>query len=151
VTFKLENRVKDSSTQGDYWDVLQCKACGYPEQDLLLAVLKDALLSYRRNLGRLGKIFEAERAWFFDNDSDRLFSFESVCASLGLSAQRIRSHLLAWERDSALYYSHYLSRGTNSSRIRSDSVTISARQLRKKLRSRRRRAQQLTGWNRSWS
>ena len=108
MTFKLEIRVKGSSTQGDYWDVLQGRAWRYPEQDL--AVLKDALLSYRRNLGRLGRIFEAERAWFFDNDSDRLFSFESVCASLGLSAQRIRSHLLAWERDSALYYSYNFSR-----------------------------------------
>ena len=88
------------SDNGDFWDNLRRKGHGYPEQDLLLAVLKDALINYRTGLRRPTKTFHADRAWFFDNDADRLFSFESVCAVLGLSAGKIRQHLLAWEVES---------------------------------------------------
>ena len=91
--------LNEGGTNGDFWDNLRCKGHGYPEQDLLLAVLKDALVNYRKRLRRPNKTFHADRAWFFENESDRLFSFESVCAMLGLSAGKIRQHLLAWERE----------------------------------------------------
>jgi hypothetical protein len=93
-------RVIENGTNGDFWDTVRRKAHGFPEQELLLAVLKDALLIYRKSMRRPNKTFEAERAWFFANDTDRLFSFECVCAVLGLSAGRIRQHLRAWERES---------------------------------------------------
>jgi hypothetical protein len=99
VNFQRQIHVKDSATTGDYWDTLQRKTHGFPEQDLLLAVLKDGLLNFRKNLGRPGQTRTAERKWFFDADTDRLFSFESVCAGLGLSPQRIRAQLLAWEKE----------------------------------------------------
>jgi len=89
---------------GDFWDNLRRKGHGYPEQDLLLAVLKDALVNYRNHLCRPNQIFHADRAWFFEDESDRLFSFESVCAVLGLSAGKIRQHLLAWKRESKCWH-----------------------------------------------
>ena len=79
-------RINESGTNGDFWDTVRHTGHSCPEQDLFLAVLKDALLHYRKNLGRTNKAFRAERAWFFDNKTDRLFSFESVCAALGLNA-----------------------------------------------------------------
>ena len=93
--------LNDDGADGNFWDNLRRKGHGYPEQDLLLAVLKDALISYRNHLRRLNQTFQADRDWFFENESDRLFSFESVCAVLGLSAGKIRQHLLAWERESS--------------------------------------------------
>jgi hypothetical protein len=91
-------RVNENGTNGDFWDTVQRNGHTYPEQNLFLAVLKDALLSYRKNLRRSNKAFLAERAWFFEDDQDRLFSFESVCAALGLSPGRIRQQIIAWER-----------------------------------------------------
>lgn len=91
-------RVNEVGSNGDFWDTMQRQRYDLPERYLLLAVLKDALLSYRKALRRRGKCRCVERAWFFDDDTDRLFSFESVCAALGLSPARIRGHLLLWER-----------------------------------------------------
>jgi len=48
-------------------------------------------------LHRRDKTFNAERDWFFSEDSERLFSFQSVCDALNLSAERIRRQLLVWE------------------------------------------------------
>lgn len=104
MIFQPVLRVNEIGTNGDFWDTVRRKAHAYPEKDLLLAVLKDALLHYRKNLRRPSKTFHADRAWFFDHDIDRLFSFESVCAALGLSAERIRQHLLGWEREGVTSY-----------------------------------------------
>lgn len=97
-------RINEVGTNGDFWDTARRKGHDYPEQDLLLAVLKDARLHYRRSLRRPGKTFQAERDWFFSTDTERLFSFQSVCDALNLSAERIRQHLLAWERYSLSAY-----------------------------------------------
>jgi hypothetical protein len=93
-------RINESGTNSDFWETVRRNGHGYPEQDLFLAVLKDALLSYRKNLRRSNKAFLAERAWFLDSETDRLFSFESVCAALGLNAARIRQRIVAWESES---------------------------------------------------
>jgi hypothetical protein len=81
----------------DYWDTLRRGDPLQPERDLMLAVLKDALLNFRKHLRNRNKSFRDDRAWFFQSDRDGLFSFESVCAVLDLNSQKIRSHLLSWE------------------------------------------------------
>ena len=83
------------------WDAPRQLEARNPEQDLMLAVLKDALLNYRKTLFSSSKRADEDREWFFSVDSDRLFAFESVCSILGLDAQRIRKHLLHWEREVA--------------------------------------------------
>ena len=62
----------------------------------MLAVLKDALLNFLKNLHKPNKLFKADRAWFFQNDRDDLDPFEFVCAVLGLSAHEIRRRLQVW-------------------------------------------------------
>jgi hypothetical protein len=84
-----------------YWDTVKRSGHIYPEQDLMLALLKDALLNYRKHLRNPKKSLRREREWFFANDHDGLFSFESVCAVLGFDPQSIRKHLRAWEREAA--------------------------------------------------
>jgi hypothetical protein len=46
----------DDSTIGHYWDTLRRSGHSYPEQDLMLAVLKDALLNYRKHFAQPDKI-----------------------------------------------------------------------------------------------
>ena len=58
-----------------YWETVIRKSYSQPEKELMLAVLKDALLNYRKILRKPNKRFSADRAWFFANDHDSLFSF----------------------------------------------------------------------------
>ena len=80
-----------------FWRTVRSNEHALPERDLMLAVLKDALLNFRKNLHNPNKLSKADRAWFFQNDRDDLYSFESVCAVLGLSAPGIRRRLLVWQ------------------------------------------------------
>lgn len=73
----------------------QCEA----ERNLLAAVLKDAILEYKKNLISGGARFKEAERWIFRKDTDRLFAFETVCAMLGLSAQRIRRDLVSFATD----------------------------------------------------
>jgi hypothetical protein len=85
--FTDETLAIDSSQTVSHWRQSE------PEKYLLLAVLKDAILTYRRRLGSADVIFKEAEQWIFDADSDRLFAFETVCAMLNLSAERIRKDL----------------------------------------------------------
>jgi len=71
--------LNDDGADGNFWDNLRRKGHGYPEQDLLLAVLKDALVSYRNHLRRPNQTLQADRDWFFENESTG-FSLLSRCA-----------------------------------------------------------------------
>ncbi|HMF50635.1 MAG TPA: hypothetical protein VK603_18425 [Candidatus Saccharimonadales bacterium] len=68
-----------------------------PERNLLAAVLKDALLTYKKHFASRDARFKETERWIFGEDTDRLFAFKTLCAMLGLSAERIRKEL----RDSA--------------------------------------------------
>jgi hypothetical protein len=68
-----------------------------PERRLLAAVLKDALSTYKKYFSTRDPRFEETERWIFGEDTDRLFAFKTLCAMLGLCAERIRKDL----RDSA--------------------------------------------------
>ena len=66
------------------------------EQRLLLAVLCDAMQAYaaeRRGKRRPGRLREL-RQWFESGDQSYVFSFESVCDSLGVDAWCVRHQVL---------------------------------------------------------
>jgi len=95
----VQRKEIDGGANAAYWDTVRRGDHANPEQDLMLAVLKDALLNYRKNLRTRNRLFKDDQLWFFAEETDRLFSFESVCAVLGLDAERIRKRLLAWETE----------------------------------------------------
>lgn len=102
----IQGKEIDDGANATFWDTVRRKGHANPEQDLMLAVLKDALLNYRKNLRTRNRLFKDDQLWFFTDEPDRLFSFESVCAELGLDFRRIRKRLLAWEteaRDTVLF------------------------------------------------
>lgn len=72
-----------------------------PEQRLMLAVLEDAVQCFQKHLlassakGRL--LFAEAEAWFSESDSVGVFSFENVCAELGITPICFRKRLFDWK------------------------------------------------------
>jgi hypothetical protein len=68
----------------------------------MAAVLEDAILCYRRYMTardtKKRNIFRETEDWIFDNKSDWLFSFGSVCEALGLNPDSVRQELLRWKK-----------------------------------------------------
>ena len=63
----------------------------------MLAVLKDAIMIYKRQIYSRNALFKEAENWLFDMERNRLFAFETVCAVLGLSPEKIRQNLLTWK------------------------------------------------------
>jgi hypothetical protein len=100
----MENRaalkvfVDDMTVTTKYWETVMRTNYSQPEKELMLAVLKDALVTYKKRVSHSGNaLFKEAETWFFDRDRDRLFSFETICAVLGLSPGKIRQNLLSWK------------------------------------------------------
>jgi hypothetical protein len=85
-----EQLVPDISYAASNWR--HCEA----ERKLLVAVLEDAILDYKKDVGFGGVRFREAERWIFGKDTDRLFAFETICSALGLSAQRIRADLVTF-------------------------------------------------------
>lgn len=70
-----------------------------PEQRLMLAVLEDAVYTILKHAGSTSKrarrlVREAQR-WVGKSEPDWPFSYENVCAVLGIDAAALRQHLRA--------------------------------------------------------
>jgi hypothetical protein len=73
-----------------------------PERVLMLALLKDAVVSFQENLTMTCKRKQAMHGeaeeWILNKDKSYLFSFENVCDMLGYDASYMREGLLRWKR-----------------------------------------------------
>lgn len=71
------------------------------EERLMFAVLENAVEYFQKYvLARKpsGKqLFREAEEWFLDKDSDALYSFESICETLGLHPDPIRKGLMVWK------------------------------------------------------
>jgi len=71
-----------------------------PEKRLQVAVLADAILTFRRWAGveqaRARRLFTEVDAWFASDDSDGPFTFVTICDSLGFDPAYVRSGLRPW-------------------------------------------------------
>jgi hypothetical protein len=99
----MENRAPirvfadDMAVTSKYWETVIRKNYSQPEKEFMLAVLKDAIMTYKKRMPLGNALFKEAETWLFDRERDWLFSFETVCAVLGLSAEKIRQNLLAWK------------------------------------------------------
>jgi len=99
----MENRacirdcVDDIAITSTYWETVTKNSYSQPEKELMLAVLKDAITIYKKQIHSSNALFKEAETWLFDRERDWLFSFGSVCAVLGLSPEKIRQNLLAWK------------------------------------------------------
>src|SRR5918999_6369022 len=72
-----------------------------PEKALLLAVLEDGVRTFQDNIfaetGKKRVLLDEAREWLFTDGFEHVFSFKSVCSSLGVNAGYIRRRLKRWE------------------------------------------------------
>lgn len=76
-----------------------------PEQELMLAVLRQALDDYGRTLtashSHARRACYALERWFFGNDLTWPFSFVNVCEGVGIDAGALRAELRRWRANRA--------------------------------------------------
>ena len=72
-----------------------------PEKRLMLGVLEDAIATFQNcSLGetrRKHHLLEEVEEWFASADVKRLFSFQNICATLGLDANYLLWGLAQWK------------------------------------------------------
>jgi len=76
------------------------------EKKLMLAILKDAIKCYRRNVTARSihsqKIFAETEEWFYDEDTNYLYSFLNICAWLGVDFKLIREKLSEMKQENPI-------------------------------------------------
>lgn len=97
ITFKLIEASRDTVPSTEF-NAAQKKTTLAPEQELMCAVLEDAIACYRNHLlaaNASGKIlFREAEEWIFTKQSDWVFSFENICEVLALNPGYVRQGLL---------------------------------------------------------
>jgi hypothetical protein len=103
------------------------------EERLMLAVLESAVEDFQKYVlarhfnGK--KLFQQAEQWFLEKNSDELFSFESVCETLGLHPDNVRKGLLLWKearlKTPSVEVHHQSRPKSRSTRIRHASVRLS--------------------------
>lgn len=106
----------DTLVSEQYFDTFRRHTHLEPEKRLMLAILEDAINCYQDNYGsRTGKkrrYFDDVKEWIGSADGDWVFSFEHVCAAVGLNAAYIRRGLLQWKPNLGVVYPGELQRMT---------------------------------------
>ncbi len=91
----------DTLLSVQYFDNFRRKAPLEPEKQLLLAVLEDGINTFRDNVMAQGeknkRLFREAEEWITEIDGDWIFSFETVCETLGINAEYVRRGLLRWK------------------------------------------------------
>jgi hypothetical protein len=105
-SFGVEDRVSslfqpDTLLSEEYFGNYRRRVPLEPEKELMLAVLEDGVRSFQENLfaetGKKRALFDEAREWLFSDGFEHVFSFSSICSSLGLNPGYIRRGLKRWE------------------------------------------------------
>jgi hypothetical protein len=84
---------QDASLPAQYWETFAKDGDLAPEKRLLVAVLEEAVKSYRTLACARGRRFAEVNEWIFSDDNQHAFSFRNICDVLGLSPSRVRQSL----------------------------------------------------------
>jgi hypothetical protein len=97
VPFKLIEASRNAVPSAEF-EPARKKTTLVPEQELMCAVLEDAIACYRNHLlaaSASGKIlFREAEEWIFTKQRDWVFSFENICEVLALNPGYVRRGLL---------------------------------------------------------
>lgn len=92
----------DTLLADKYLGTLPRKSQLEPEKDLMLAVLEDAVACFQKYViaqkGKEKALFRAAEDWITEENKDWLFSFETICDTLGLNPKYLREGLLRWKQ-----------------------------------------------------
>jgi hypothetical protein len=86
----------DAALTARYWETVVAWQTPEPERRLMRAVLKVAILDFKKRYHARDARFRDARDWLFGCEEDGVFAFESVCELLRLSPGKIRTGLLRW-------------------------------------------------------
>jgi len=84
----------DASLPAQYWDTVARKDQLEPEKKLLLAVLENAIRTYRQYVFTPSRLLHEVEEWLFSENRDHPFSFETICDALGLNTECVRRGIL---------------------------------------------------------
>jgi len=84
----------DASLPAQYWDTVARKDRLEPEKKLLLAVLGNAIRTYRQFVFTPSRLLHEVEDWLFAENRDHPFSFDTICDTLGLNAECVRRGIL---------------------------------------------------------
>jgi hypothetical protein len=83
-----------------YFQAHRLKHVAEPERALLLAVLSEAIETFRKfafsKSARGQNLFRQAKEWLCDDDPDYFFSCKNICEVMGLDACYLRRGLLQW-------------------------------------------------------
>jgi hypothetical protein len=85
----------------DFIEAVYKKNIREGEERLMLAVLESAVEDFQKYVmarrPSSKKLFQEAEEWILANDSAALFSFASICETLGLHPEPIRKGLMVWK------------------------------------------------------
>jgi hypothetical protein len=92
--------VPDIITPEQFYDARRDDSAIAPVKRLMMAVLEDALRCFQNNAdarnGPRKRVFVEAEQWLCGDTSDGLFSFETVCETLGIEPSFLRGGLREW-------------------------------------------------------
>jgi hypothetical protein len=107
VRIRLDDKVSslfqpDILAEDDYSKTLQRKQQFKPEEQLMLAVLEDAVFCFQKYLSaqdrKGGALFQEAEEWIVEESSEWFFSFNNICEALGIDPAYLRKGLLKWKK-----------------------------------------------------
>jgi len=91
----------DPTVTDDYLDTLRPRESLEPEKRLMLAVLEDAVGSFKKYLFARDRksraLFREIEEWILEKENGWIFSFKNTCEALGLDPGYVRQGLLRWK------------------------------------------------------
>ena len=93
----------DILTSHQYFQLFRQKSHSAPEENLMFAVLTDAIECFQKYLGanapRTRKLFTKAEAWISRRDSGWPYSFKNICEALNIDPNYLRLGLMQWRVD----------------------------------------------------
>ncbi|MBI4525692.1 MAG: hypothetical protein HY695_17995 [Deltaproteobacteria bacterium] len=101
TTINHTDERSDFGMDKDLLEILGRRTAREGEEELMLAILEDAVAcfqKYVREQGGKGKaLFRDAENWILSKNSDWLFSFENICEVLGFDPKYLRQGLMRWK------------------------------------------------------
>lgn len=92
----------DTLISDQYFATLHRKTHLEPEKRIMLAVLEDGVACFQKHIfarnGKRKALFREAEDWFLEENSDQLFSFESICEAFEINPKYLRKGLLQWKQ-----------------------------------------------------
>ena len=91
----------DTLLSAQYFENFRSKILPEPEKSLMLAILEDAVNCFQENVlatnGKSKRLFEEAEEWIVEVGGDGIFSFDTICETLGINPEYVRRGLLRWK------------------------------------------------------